>query len=131
MAVPDTALEDIAPHTPAPLDWPLLSRLPTLLAESNCAGDACRRLLKQAQEELRTRFFEDEPVEGLVRARGRFIDVLLSALWSQRLDAELAASLALVAVGGYGRGELHPHSDVDLLVLVPAPLGEAQRAQVE
>lgn len=131
MAVPDAALEDIAPHTPQPLDWPLLNRLPALLAESNCAGDACRKLLTQAQEELRARFFEEEPVEGLVRARGRFIDVLLSALWAQRLDTQLAASLALVAVGGYGRGELHPHSDVDLLVLVPAPLDEQQRAKVE
>jgi [protein-PII] uridylyltransferase len=131
LAVPDIALEDIAPHTPVPLDWPLLTRLPMLLAESHCDGDSCRKLLTQAQEELRIRFFEEEPVEGLVRARARFIDVLLRTLWAQRLDAELASNLALVAVGGYGRGELHPHSDVDLLVLVPAPLAETQRASVE
>jgi [protein-PII] uridylyltransferase len=131
VAVPDTALEDIAPHNPAPLDWPLLTRLPALLAESRCEGDSCRALLAQAREELKTRFFEEEPVEGLVRARARFIDVLLCTLWSQRLPAQLADTLALVAVGGYGRGELHPHSDVDLLVLVPAPLAENQRADVE
>jgi [protein-PII] uridylyltransferase len=131
LAVPDIALEDIAPHTPVPLDWPLFMRLPALLAESHCDGDSCRRLLTQAQEELRTRFFEQEPVEALVRARARFIDVLLRTLWAQRLEPELASKLALVAVGGYGRGELHPHSDVDLLVLVPAPLAETQRASVE
>jgi [protein-PII] uridylyltransferase len=134
VAVPDTvdtALEDIAPQSSAPLDWPLLTRLPALLEESHCEGSACRALLTQAQEELRVRFFEEEPVEGLVRARARFIDLLLSTLWSQRLSPELAQSLALVAVGGYGRGELHPHSDVDLLVLVPAPLAENQRASVE
>jgi [protein-PII] uridylyltransferase len=128
---PDSALDDIAQPSQAPLDWPLLTRLPTLLAQSHCDGDSCRALLTQAQEELRVRFFEEEPVEGLVRARAQFIDVLLGTLWSQRLSPDLADTLALVAVGGYGRGELHPHSDVDLLVLVPAPLAEGQRASVE
>jgi [protein-PII] uridylyltransferase len=131
MAVTDsTVLDDAAPADPAPLDWPLLHRLPALLAESTDAG-SCRSLLAQAQEELRSRFFGDEPVEGLVRARARFIDLLLRTLWQTRLSGELAARLALVAVGGYGRGELHPCSDVDLLVLVPAPLAEADRASLE
>ncbi len=131
MAVTDsTVLDDAAPADPAPLDWPLLHRLPSLLAESADGGN-CRSLLSQAQEELRRRVVEDEPVEGLVRARARFIDLLLRTLWQTRLSGELAARLALVAVGGYGRGELHPCSDVDLLVLVPAPLAEADRASVE
>jgi [protein-PII] uridylyltransferase len=131
LAVPDSALEDIAVNSQAPLDWPLLTRLPALLAESGCAAESCRALLTQAQDELKTRFYEEEPVEALVRARARFIDVLLGTLWTRRLPVELAASLSLVAVGGYGRGELHPHSDVDLLVLVPAPLVEEQRASLE
>ena len=132
MAVPDSTVLDDAPlRSPAPLDWPLLNRLPGLLAESSGDADSCRRLLALAQEELRTRFFEEEPVEGLVRARARFTDLLLCALWKQRLDPDLAGCLALVAVGGYGRGELHPYSDVDFLVLVPAPLAEAERASVE
>ena len=132
MAVPDsTVLEDAPPRAPAPLDWPLLNRLPGLLAESSGDADSCRSLLAQAQEELRARFFEEEPVEGLVRARSRFTDLLLCALWQQRLNQDLAGRLALVAVGGYGRGELHPYSDVDFLVLVPAPLADAERASVE
>jgi len=132
VAVPDsTVLDDAPPRTPAPLDWPLLNRLPGLLAESSGDADSCRALLAQAQQELCARFFEEEPVEGLVRARARFTDLLLCALWRQRLDQDLAERLALVAVGGYGRGELHPYSDVDFLVLVPAPLAEAERASVE
>ena len=57
-------------------------------------------------------------VELLVRARAQFIDALLRALWQQLLrTGARRPALALLAVGGYGRGELHPYSDVDILVL--------------
>ena len=132
MAVTDPSVLDDAPlETAAALDWPLLNRLPAVLAETHGAAESCRALLRQAQEELRARFAEEEPVEALVRARARFTDLLLRTLWRQRLPADLAGRLALVAVGGYGRDELHPYSDVDILVLVPAPLAENERASVE
>jgi [protein-PII] uridylyltransferase len=43
-------------------------------------------------------------------------DGVLQQLWKH---AELESPLALLAVGGYGRGELFPFSDVDVLVLLP------------
>ena len=52
----------------------------------------------------------------LVRALSADVDLTLTELWS---DSGMPATASLVAVGGYGRGELFPYSDVDVLVLMP------------
>jgi [protein-PII] uridylyltransferase len=115
------------------LQWPLLDRLPALLAEQHFTPDAFREAVRTSQEELKQLFHAEESVESLVRARAQFIDSLLRLAWQRQLDVELAARISLLAVGGYGRGELHPASDIDILVLVPVspPLSERERAQIE
>ncbi len=52
----------------------------------------------------------------LVRHLARHADLTLRALWSAH---PMPQGAALVAVGGYGRGELFPYSDIDVLVLLP------------
>ena len=69
-----------------------------------------------AGEDLRARFTAGESVVELVRARAALIDEVLVDLWREHVEATGAA---LVAVGGYGRGELHPCSDVDVMLLLP------------
>ncbi|MDP6968950.1 MAG: [protein-PII] uridylyltransferase [Gammaproteobacteria bacterium] len=78
-------------------------------------------LLKQALE-TGTQHLDDifqasrhTRVVELVNARAWLTDRILTLLWQQYSWPEGAA---LVAVGGYGRGELHPHSDIDLLILI-------------
>ncbi|MEJ2128012.1 MAG: [protein-PII] uridylyltransferase [Woeseiaceae bacterium] len=85
---------------------------------------ASRKALQAASDSLRERFLAGESVVDLVLLRARIIDELLVHLW--RTHANYCAGVAsLVAVGGYGRGELHPCSDVDIMLLLPEDLPES------
>jgi len=77
-----------------------------------------KRALQAFHDELARRFRAGAPVADLLHARAGFIDALLRACWRHHLGTQ-AGNASLVAVGGYGRCELHPYSDIDLLVLVP------------
>src|SRR6516165_212024 len=126
---PDS-LEEALPEVALTAPWPLLVRLPGLLAAESGSGEAYRELLRQAHEELKARFLAEEPVETLVQARAALVDTVLKQVWREQL-AGAGAQWALVAVGGYGRGELHPCSDIDILLLVVEPAQEAERARIE
>ena len=71
------------------------------------------------EQSLRTQRPSAAAATQLLRALARQVDATLIALWEQQRLPDLAAGAALVAVGGFGRGELFPQSDVDLLVLLP------------
>ena len=76
----------------------------------------CRRALDDATACLNRQFEQGASVSGLVRLRSELIDCLLIRLW-RHYAGTLDDTAALLAVGGYGRGELHPFSDIDIMVL--------------
>jgi [protein-PII] uridylyltransferase len=70
-----------------------------------------------------------QAANALIRGLARLVDTTLTELWIATL---MPAGAALVAAGGYGRGELFPYSDVDVLVLLPEELSaESVRPQIE
>lgn len=77
------------------------------------------------------RLFDDGvPADSLVHARTHLVDEVLHAAW-QKFLPEVTEGLALVAVGGYGRGELLPHSDIDILLLHAEDALELHRKSLE
>ena len=108
MGASDTELlEEPLPVPTAARAWPLLSRLPAQFAADASPG-AWQVLLRQAHEELKSRFLAEEAVEELVHARAALIDAALREAW--RTHCLTPGAWALVAVGGYGRGELRRQS---------------------
>jgi [protein-PII] uridylyltransferase len=101
-----------------PADWPYLRTVPEALEGGQFSPIVFRQVLERGTELLQERFAADEAVEDLVRDRARLVDITLRAAWV-RHTGKFAQDLALVAVGGYGRGELHPSSDIDIMVLLP------------
>jgi len=83
--------------------------------------------LKRGREALRQAFFAKPDTPKLLREHARLVDRVVRDVWR---ESSMPADLALLAVGGYGRGQLFPHSDVDVLILLPEQ-GQAPAAAIE
>lgn len=80
------------------------------------------------EDALAERFWDGCDIEDLVRERAAFIDGFLCELWHHWFEYD--EDCALFAVGGYGRGELHPQSDIDLLIVIKKRLHDSERIGV-
>ena len=89
-----------------------------------------RAAIAAARSSLEERFRRGEPVDTLLAARSRFTDDVLDLAW-RRFGLDAHPGRALVAAGGYGRGELHPHSDVDLLILTRKAMRGGEKEKVK
>lgn len=93
-----------------------LTQFETILARQASPIPAYKSALKQARNILQARFEGGRDIHKLIHDRAWFTDQILRHAWCA-LDCSRDPAIALLAVGGYGRGELHPHSDIDLLIL--------------
>lgn len=100
------------------------------LAATSTPVELFRHTLNLINDALEDRYRRDVPVTDLVQQRAWFIDELLIRAWKRFTD-DTDNRFALVAAGGYGRGELHPHSDIDLLILLDRDTQDAHKASLE
>lgn len=84
--------------------------------------------LRVARELAYAEFTSNQGIDALTKRLSKMSDTLLMRLWA---ECNLNQDAALLAVGGYGRSELFPHSDVDILILLPDSESSALSARVE
>lgn len=97
------------------------------LRDSSSLISSLKEIYSAFSSQLNQAFKEGVSVDSLMRARADHVDNLLQSVWRYfGLDQQ---DVSLIAVGGYGRGELHPHSDIDLLLLLPD--GASPSAELE
>lgn len=95
---------------------------------SNHDIKAINQWRSDVENQLQEQFEQGHPIREIIRARSNLIDEALIFLWNH---ADLDQSkLALFAVGGYGRREMMPYSDVDIMVLSEEELTSAQEVLV-
>jgi [protein-PII] uridylyltransferase len=76
-----------------------------------------KQLITDNNLQLKKQYNPQKPVFKLIAEKATFIDEILKSCW-QHILGDQATELSLLAVGGYGRRELFPHSDIDILVLL-------------
>jgi [protein-PII] uridylyltransferase len=84
--------------------------------------------LKAERQIVLDRFLADGKTDRLLTELTKNVD---AALIQSRANVDLPASVALVAVGGYGRAEMFPYSDVDVLILLQEAPDDALQAKLE
>ncbi len=99
------------------------------LAEASPSPTSALRLrLQTARTALKQNYLSDADPAQMLAEHASLIDKLLTDLWR---DAAMPADAALIAVGGYGRGQLYPFSDIDVLLLISDNVLDSTLVKIE
>jgi [protein-PII] uridylyltransferase len=88
-----------------------------------------KKRVADVSRQIHDDFFNHTNVAELVHRRSDEIDKIIVDVWLNHIDPD--QEITLVAVGGYGRGELHPYSDIDILILLSNSYQGEADAQLE
>ena len=92
------------------------------------AAAGLRQAVADERQQLRESYLQRPNPRRLLARHAGLIDRTVKAVWTQ---SGAPARATLVATGGYGRCELYPSSDIDLLVLLAGEPSEAERGPLE
>ena len=76
-----------------------------------------KELYRRRSAAIQQEFVETRDGRAALQARTALVDEIIQKLWNTHLASRYPTGVAIVAIGGYGRSALYPHSDIDLLFL--------------
>lgn len=125
MPIHQTALNSTSSTKPSTLIAPLS------LTDEQLTVAELKQQLHTFNQWQQQQFTDKTPITALIFGRADYMDQLLQRLWLYFFpQAEDNQQLSLIAVGGYGRAELHPLSDVDLLILSQENITPVQEEKI-
>ena len=107
-------------------DLPDVKKILSSRSEQPHAAKEIKQILLDTKEILHRAQSEGASSTNIISLWTWFTDQLLINIWLSISDQHSANNCcSLVAVGGYGRGELHPSSDIDLMILVSEEMNDS------
>ncbi|MDH5392112.1 MAG: [protein-PII] uridylyltransferase [Gammaproteobacteria bacterium] len=94
------------------------------------ALNTLKQTVADGQQLLKTHFQQHHNAYQVVFGRSLLVDLVIQQVAELKFGPALQ-KLSIIATGGYGRGELHPHSDVDLMILLADEHNEQYNELIE